>query len=225
MQGKLKFQVLSLMSRSILSFETSCSICGVSVTNDGDLLSLVEENSYRKHNENLADFTNRAIKQSNKLPSEIDAIAVSIGPGSFTGLRIGLGFAKGLAYSQGLPIIPVPTLLSLAFGLRGNEPFNGIVHSHSKKVFYQEFLWKNSIPNIKSEAEVGDIDQYSDNIKDGFQWNCEDILKDHSSIYRSVPSAESIGILASIFFDDWIIKEPYDLVPDYIAPFEIKSSE
>ena len=115
MQGKLKFQGLSLMSRSILSFETSSSICGVSVTNDGDLLSLVEENSYRKHNENLADFTNRAIKQSNKLPSEIDAIAVSIGPGSFTGLRIGLGFAKGLAYSQDLPIIPVPTLLSLAF--------------------------------------------------------------------------------------------------------------
>ena len=78
---------------------------------NGNLLSLVEENSYRKHNENIADFTDRAIKQSKKLISEIDAIAISIGPGSFTGLRIGLGFAKGLAFSQGIPIIPVPTLL------------------------------------------------------------------------------------------------------------------
>ena len=76
---KLKFQVSSLMSKIILSFETSSSICGVSVMDNGNLLSLVEENSFRKHNENIADFTDRAIKQSKKLISEIDAIAISIG--------------------------------------------------------------------------------------------------------------------------------------------------
>ena len=59
------------MSKIILSFETSSSICGVSVMDNGNLLSLVEENSYRKHNENIADFTDRAIKQSKKLISEI----------------------------------------------------------------------------------------------------------------------------------------------------------
>tara|TARA_Y100001934_G_scaffold89772_1_gene111197 strand:- start:141 stop:782 length:642 start_codon:yes stop_codon:yes gene_type:complete len=213
------------MSKIILSFETSSSICGVSVMDNGNLLSLVEENSYRKHNENIADFTDRAIKQSKKLISEIDAIAISIGPGSFTGLRIGLGFAKGLAFSQGIPIIPVPTLLSMAFGLKDNEPSSGIAHSHSKKVFYQEFSWQNSIPKIKDKATVGDIDQYSSKIKDGFQWNCEDILTDHSRTYNAVPSAVPVGILASIFFDDWIIEKPYDLEPDYIAPFEIRSSE
>ena len=59
------------MSKIILSFETSSSICGVSVMDNGNLLSLVEENSYRKHNENIADFTDRAIKQSKKLISEL----------------------------------------------------------------------------------------------------------------------------------------------------------
>ena len=85
--------------------------------------------------------------------------------------------------------------------------------------------WQNSIPKIKDKATVGDIDQYSSKIKDGFQWNCEDILTDHSRTYNAVPSAVPVGILASIFFDDWIIEKPYALEPDYIAPFEIRSSE
>ena len=116
------------MSKIILSFETSSSICGVSVMDNGNLLSLVEENSYRKHNENIADFTDRAIKQSKKIISEIDAIAISIGPGSFTGLRIGLGFAKGLAFSQGIPIIPVPTLELMNKGISQKGYYYILLH-------------------------------------------------------------------------------------------------
>ena len=210
-----------MISKNILSIETSSLICGISIIENGNLIGISEKSTYRQHNENLANFAQDAIKQSNKSLSDIDAIAVSIGPGSFTGLRIGLGFAKGMAYALGLPIVPVPTLLSLAFSLREYEPHNGISHSHSKKVFYQEFSWKNSIPKIINKAVVGDIDQYSKNIQDGFQWNCEEIMSSYSDIKKAVPSAEFIGILASIFYDDWVIKTPYDLVPDYIAPFEM----
>ena len=88
---------------------------------------------------------NRALIDANKPIHDVQAIAVSIGPGSFTGLRIGLGFSKGLAYAKGLPIVPVPTLSSLAFSQKEFEPKNGIMHSHAKKVFYQAFYWENKI--------------------------------------------------------------------------------
>ena len=213
------------MSKIILSIETSSSICGVSIIENGNLLGIAEKSIFRKHNENLAGFADKAIKKSNRSLGDIDAIAVSIGPGSFTGLRIGLGFAKGMAYALGLPIIPVPTLLSLAFSLREHQPFNGIAHSHSNKVFYQEFSWENSIPKIIGKAVAGEIERFSRNIQGGFQWNCAEIMSSHSEIKKAVPSAEFIGILASIFYEDWAIETPYDLVPDYIAPFKMKPGE
>ena len=81
-----------------------------------------------------------ALDKANKILDDIDAIENGIGPGSFTGLRVGLGFAKGLAYSKSLPIIPVPSMLSLAFSLK-NEPKQGILHSHGNKIFFQTFGW------------------------------------------------------------------------------------
>ena len=126
-------------SKTLLALETSSTVCGVTIVHGEDILSLAEEPVHRKHAEILPKFIELAFQQSEKSFEELDAIAVSIGPGSFTGLRIGLGFAKGMAYAHGLPIIPVPTLLSLAFGLQDDKPTRGIAHSHSRKVFYQEF--------------------------------------------------------------------------------------
>ena len=159
-----------------------------------------------------------------KTIEEIDALAISIGPGSFTGLRIGLGFCKGLAYSKGLPIIPVPTMLSLAFALKDREPKNGILHSHSKKVFYQGFDWENNLPKMKDKAVVNNIDKYLDGREIGFHSNCGNFFNADDSIQEVIHSARHIGLLASLFFDEWIIHKPYGLVPEYIAPFKIKRS-
>ena len=90
-----------------------------------------------------------ALDNANKTLDDIDAIAISIGPGSLQGLRVGLGFAKGLAYSKSLPIVPVPSMLSLAFSLRKYEPKQGILHSHGNKIFFQTFGWENNIPFSK----------------------------------------------------------------------------
>ena len=210
----------------LLNIETSTTTCSANISINGELIDekIILSDKY-VHGEQLHILIESLLKKNDISFTSLDGVCIASGPGSFTGLRIGLGFAKGLAFSQGIPIIPVPTLLSMAFGLKDNEPSSGIAHSHSKKVFYQEFSWQNSIPKIKDKAKVGDIDQYSSKIKDGFQWNCEDILTDHSRTYNAVPSAVPVGILASIFFDDWIIEKPYDLEPDYIAPFELRSSE
>ena len=122
------------MSRIILSLETSSTMCSTALIENNDILCCIEEPTYREHNEKLPSFITTTLDNSNKTINDIDALAVGIGPGSFTGLRIGLGFCKGMAYSKGLPIIPVPTMLALAYSLKDNEPENGILFSHSKKV-------------------------------------------------------------------------------------------
>ena len=212
-----------MTSKTLLALETSSTICGVSIVHGDDILSLAEEPVHRKHAEILPKFIESALQQGQKSFEELDAIAVSIGPGSFTGLRIGLGFAKGMAYAHGLPIIPVPTLLSLAFGLQDDKPTRGIAHSHSRKVFYQEFEWQNTVPRVKDAADVGEIDLFIKQLKRGFQWNCDSLLEDQSTLKKAKPSAAFVGRLASIYFDEWAREKPYDLVPDYIAPFEIKN--
>jgi len=212
------------MSKVLLSFETSSTICSTAIIKNNDVLSCVEELCPREHNERLPQFINTTLGDCNKTIEEIDALAISIGPGSFTGLRIGLGFCKGLAYSKGLPIIPVPTMLSLAFASKDREPKNGIIHSHSKKVFYQGFDWENNLPKMKDKTVVNNIDKYLDGREIGFHSNCGNFFNADDSIQEVIHSARHIGLLASLFFDEWIIHKPYGLVPEYIAPFEIKRS-
>ena len=223
-QEKSKLRELILKSRIILSVETSSTICSTAIIENGEILSCVEEVCPREHIEKLPGFVKKAFDQSNKTVSNIDAIAVSIGPGSFTGLRIGLGFSKGMAFSRGLPIIPVPTMLSLAYSLKDKEPKNGILFSHSKKVFYQCFEWKNNIPSVKGNAIVTDIESIMEKEELDFHSNCERFFQDNVKIISTSHSSSHIALLASKFYDDWLIKKPYELVPDYIAPFIIKTS-
>lgn len=211
------------MINRILAIESSSTICGVSIIESGLVLSLVEESANRKHAEILPGFIKNALRKSNKIINDIDAIAVSIGPGSFTGLRIGLGMAKGLAYSHNLPIIPVPTLVAIAFGLQGYQPKNGLAYSHGKKVFYQEFIWENDLPSFKQKPEVGDLENFREKIdSSSFQWNCDSILDNSNKFYTGTPSAKDVGLLAFHQKNVWAKQKPYTLVPDYIAPFEIQ---
>ena|SRR6218665_982713 len=98
----------------ILHLETATTVCSVSVAKDGQLLALKEQNGDYSHAENLTLFIENAIQQSGTSLSEVDAIAVSKGPGSYTGLRIGVSTAKGLCYSLGKPLIAINTLQHLA---------------------------------------------------------------------------------------------------------------
>ena len=99
----------------ILNIETATTNCSVSLSKDGETLVLKEDNSLSySHAETLHVFIDEVLKTSKIEPSTIDAIAVSKGPGSYTGLRIGVSSAKGLSYALNKPLISVDTLKSLA---------------------------------------------------------------------------------------------------------------
>lgn len=99
----------------ILCLETSTTNCSVSLANEHGLISCIEDydNQY-SHAERLHGFIDKILKQSDLEMSDLNAIAVSKGPGSYTGLRIGVSAAKGLCYALEIPLIAIPTLQSLA---------------------------------------------------------------------------------------------------------------
>lgn len=98
----------------ILNIETSGSICSVALTKEGGVDFQLEDTEGMKHSERLAPFIEKCMEELRRKGETLDAVAVSIGPGSYTGLRIGLSAAKGLAYSLGIPLIGVDTLKILA---------------------------------------------------------------------------------------------------------------
>ena len=99
----------------ILNLETSTTNCSVALSLNGELLFLKEDNSAQySHAERLHIYIDAVLKEAQIERSQIDAVAVSKGPGSYTGLRIGVSAAKGLCFGLDIPLIALPTLEVLA---------------------------------------------------------------------------------------------------------------
>lgn len=98
----------------ILNIETSSKICSVAVSKDGAVEFQLEDNEGMNHATKLAPFVEQCMQYLRRQELNLDAVAVSMGPGSYTGLRIGLSLAKGLAFSLNVPLIGVSTLELLA---------------------------------------------------------------------------------------------------------------
>ena len=94
----------------ILNIETSTNVCSVAVSQDGQCIFEKEDHSGPNHAEKLGTFVDEALSFTDNHAIPFDAVAVSCGPGSYTGLRIGVSMAKGICYGRGLKLIGVPTL-------------------------------------------------------------------------------------------------------------------
>ena len=98
----------------ILCIETGTDVCSVGIARDGRLLSLRESDEGRDHARKVGVFVDELLRENRLSPDELDAVAVGKGPGSYTGLRIGVSFAKGLCYGIRKPLIAVGSLDALA---------------------------------------------------------------------------------------------------------------
>ena len=94
----------------ILHIETSTKVCSVALSEDGKLLYHHEDFDGPGHSESVGVYVDEALSFANSHAIPVDAVAVSMGPGSYTGLRIGVSMAKGVCYGRALPLIAVPTL-------------------------------------------------------------------------------------------------------------------
>lgn len=98
----------------LLSIETATSVCSVALVSEGEVVGLAETTEPRQHASRLVPLIQDLLAEHGLVPSDLSAIAVSAGPGSYTGLRIGASTAKGLAWAHGLDLVAVPSLDALA---------------------------------------------------------------------------------------------------------------
>lgn len=94
----------------ILHIETSTNVCSVAVSQDGECIFDKEDFSGPNHAERLGEYVDEALSFADSHAIPVDAVAVSSGPGSYTGLRIGVSMAKGICYGRNIPLLSVPTL-------------------------------------------------------------------------------------------------------------------
>ena len=107
----------------VLCLETATKLCSVALCRDGALLAEREaEEDRHVHGEYLNVFVDEVLKEAGLSPKELEAVAVGIGPGSYTGLRIGLSAAKGFCYALDIPILGIGTLETLVQAVRAQEP-------------------------------------------------------------------------------------------------------
>ena len=102
----------------ILCLETATPVCSVAINDGSKTLALRECKGQNAHSEKITIFIKEVLDEVGIGYSQLDAVAVSKGPGSYTGLRIGVSTAKGVCYAAGLPLMAVDTLHAMAYGMR-----------------------------------------------------------------------------------------------------------
>ena len=112
----------------ILNIETATTACSVCLARGETILAGEEINNGYSHSENLHVFIDKVLKEAGVVPAQLDAVAVSKGPGSYTGLRIGVSTAKGLCYSLKRPLISINTLKSMAAGMLAQQQDKNAVY-------------------------------------------------------------------------------------------------
>jgi tRNA threonylcarbamoyladenosine biosynthesis protein TsaB len=101
----------------ILQIETATTVCSVALAKDGEILAFKQVDQRNAHAEVITVFIDELLTDSGATYNDIEAIAVSCGPGSYTGLRIGISTAKGLCFALDKPLIAIETLKSMAYGV------------------------------------------------------------------------------------------------------------
>lgn len=119
----------------ILNIETATEICSVSLSENQSLISIAESSEARSHASVLTLLIQKVFSESSFQFSDLDAIAVSKGPGSYTGLRIGVATAKGLCYALNKPLIAINTLKTMASLFLSSHYKSEIVNRKSKVLF------------------------------------------------------------------------------------------
>lgn len=200
----------------ILALETATEVCSVAICKDGHTLSSRETNGINEHSSQLTGFIEEVIHESGIALSSCDAIAVSMGPGSYTGLRIGVSTAKGLGFALDKPVIAVPTLKGIAHKALISYPaliekdvlLCPMLDARRMEVYLA--IYDNMLNEIwPVEARIMDGDVFNPLINSDIALfgngapKCSELFNDMQNISflgTVYPSASSIGALAEIQF-------------------------
>lgn len=221
----------------ILGIETATKICSVAISRDEKLLALKEIGGEYSHSENLNHFIELACAEAKITLTQLDAIAVSKGPGSYTGLRIGVSTAKGLCYGLDKPLIAVDTLKALTLAVFNSLPFGDgqggalfcpMIDARRMEVYTA--LYNSNFELIEPiSAKIIDENSFANFLEknkvvffgDGAE-KCKLLLNNHPNavfIDNVEPSAKYINQLALSKFKQGIFEDVAYFEPYYLKEF------
>ena len=215
----------------ILNIETSSTNCSVSLSNNNKLIDCLEKDSPNySHSQKLHSFISELMEKNNISFKDLDAVAVGIGPGSYTGLRIGLSAAKGICYALDIPLISVSSLENMV----SNIQFEGVIIStidarrdevyscifdKDKKILREELP---EIINSKSYINYSKTDKVL--IVGNGQKKCKEIIDSNNNFNWNIniqkPSASNMGNIAYKKFELNDFEDIAYCEPKYLKEFK-----
>lgn len=210
----------------ILNLETATKNCSVALAKDGKTIACKEIAAQNfSHAEKLHVFIEEILSENNIQFSDLNAIAVSQGPGSYTGLRIGVSSAKGLCYALNIPLIALDTLQLLAKQITiENGIILPMIDARRMEVF-SAFYDKNHIQIRTTQAEIIDELSYQEIseiihlVGDGIE-KFKNTLTDEKFIFHSDAVFPSAKEMSELSYDKFKIKDFVDVA--YFEPFYLK---
>ena len=213
----------------ILNLETATKNCSVSISKDGETIALKEINTGGySHAELLHPFIDDVLKESNYKLSDLDAVAVSKGPGSYTGLRIGVSSAKGICFGNEIPLISIPTLESMAMSQIGKN-YTLVSMLDARRMEVYACIYNSEVKEIrKTEAEIIDGNSYSEYLEKGKVLffgdgadKCKDIIKHENAEFVDdiFPSAKQMSKIAENKFNENSFEDTAYFEPFYLKDF------
>ena len=219
----------------ILNIETATTNCSVSIGKDGRMLALKELNSSSySHSEDLHFFIKESLEAASLSTNDLDAIAVSKGPGSYTGLRIGVSAAKGLCFALDLPLIGISTLESMASQIklkdgviipvldaRRMEVYSAVYDSNYKK------LRETKVEEVKPDSFAQYAVKGKAYIIGSGAVKCREILEHPNFVFDDsiIPSAKEMCQLSYREFRANNFQNTAYFEPNYLKDFIIQQSK
>ncbi|WP_373518718.1 tRNA (adenosine(37)-N6)-threonylcarbamoyltransferase complex dimerization subunit type 1 TsaB [Pricia sp.] len=214
----------------ILNLETATTNCSVSVAKDGKILAIKEHDTPNySHSEQLHIFIQEVLKEAKLELSDVDAVAVSKGPGSYTGLRIGVSAAKGLCFSLDVPLISIPTLESMAHQIKRGAADFSIPVLDARRMEVYSTVFDQGINQIReTKAEIIDGTSFSEFIEKGKvvllgngAEKCKELLQHPNFSFNTsvVPSAREMATLSHKKFEAGEFENVAYFEPYYLKDF------
>lgn len=215
----------------ILNIETSTDVCSVSVSQDGACIFSQEDHEGPNHAVKLGTFVDEALSFADSHAIPLDAVAVSCGPGSYTGLRIGASMAKGICFGQDLKLIAVPTLELMAVPMLLREEVEEgallcpMIDARRMEVY--SAVYDRALHEVRGiQADVVDADTYREYLDRGpvyFFGNgaekCMEVINHPNA--RLIKGVEPLAKWMFPIAERRIAQEKYEDVA-YFVPFYLK---
>jgi len=211
-------------------------VCSVALHREGELLQLNETDEKNAHSLELMPFVEQCLEDENLSVQDLEAISVSSGPGSYTGLRIGVSTAKGLAYALDLPIIGVSAMESLAKKVLNNGVESGhiipVLDARRMEVYFQVFDWRLSELG-KIDSLVLEQSSFSNLLNEGPVYfvgdgveKTEELINSQNAVFvEGSISAREMGEIAWEKFRRREFEDIAYFVPNYLKEFKVLKSK